>query len=254
MSRSAESDGGNRSSPAAAAVALTHPLDPFVPVLATASHDRPNSPGRQNQVRRRAFILATVRRLLVQVGCDNITIRGIAEASGFAVQTIYNLIGPRDKVIADAISQYARFVGRRVHMGGEHPNVLLALVSAWAQGLDHSPDYCRSNNLIYFGSSRDIYYSFRDNQMRGLNRLLRHQRKCGIIRDEIDIEVLADQLGLFASAMCLEWADRPFPVDVFYYKLTMVYADLLANALSDADSNAMARWIASLKKMRTASA
>ncbi len=42
------------------------------------------------------MILAAIRRLLIDEGYDGITVRRIAEASGHAVQTICNLVGPRD--------------------------------------------------------------------------------------------------------------------------------------------------------------
>src|SRR4029078_9319178 len=82
-----------------------------------------------------------------------------------------------------------------------------------------NPEFVRQSNILFFTASRPIYYRFRDRQIRGLYNLLRRQKGCGIIREDVDLHMLAERLGLFASAMCVDWADRPFPLEVLREKL-----------------------------------
>src|SRR3546814_16588347 len=78
-------------------------FDPTQPIqrMPVQIGNRSYAPG-QNQRQRRAAILATSRRLLNDDGFEGVTVRRIAECSGHAVQTIYNLVGSRNQAIAEA--------------------------------------------------------------------------------------------------------------------------------------------------------
>src|SRR3546814_5411381 len=73
-------------------------FDPTQPIqrMPVQIGNRSYAPG-QNQRQRRAAILATIRRLLIDDGFEGVTVRRIAECSGHAVQTIYNLVGSRSE-------------------------------------------------------------------------------------------------------------------------------------------------------------
>src|SRR3546814_17176471 len=75
-------------------------VDPTQPIqrMPVQIGNRSYAPG-QNQRQRRAAILATIRRLLIDDGFEGVTVRRIAECSGHAVQTIYNLVGSRNQAI-----------------------------------------------------------------------------------------------------------------------------------------------------------
>src|SRR5215207_950390 len=79
-------------------------LDPTRPVLQVLGPSARASKARsgRSQTQRRAVILAAIRQLLVEDGYKGVTVRRIAELSQFVVQTVYNLVGPRDHAIVEA--------------------------------------------------------------------------------------------------------------------------------------------------------
>lgn len=191
-------------------------------------------PSRQNQRLRRSMILATIRRLLTEEGYDGVTVRRIAENSGHAVQTIYNLVGPRDQAIIEAIGEYTRFVGRTAMPDPEDPNAVVEIIDRWLASVSAAPEFCRQVSLIFFTPSRHIFYAFRDRELKGMQGLLARQQKCGVLRADANIRDLAEQLVLLASALCVEWSDRPFPLEQLHRRLCSGYANLLAGAVGPA--------------------
>jgi AcrR family transcriptional regulator len=187
-------------------------------------------PSRRNQRLRRAQILATIRRLLTEDGLDGVTVRGIAQASGHAVQTIYNLVGPRDQAIVEAISEYTRYVGHTALPDPGDPNAVVDIIGRWLQSIESAPEFCRQVCLIFFSPSRGIFYHFRDKQLKAMQGLLAKQQKCGILRSDANLGDLAEQLVTFASASCIEWSDRPFPLEQLHRRICSGFGNLLDGA------------------------
>lgn len=156
--------------------------------------------------------------------------RRIAEGSGLAVQTIYNLAGPRDESITEAISEYSRQVGLRAVPSAEDPNALLEVIDGWIGSIEDAPEFCRQVCLIFFTPSRDIFYHFRDRQFKAMKAFLARQQKCGLIRPDTNIPQLAQQMIIFASALCVEWSDRPFPLERLRQGLRTGFSKLLAGS------------------------
>lgn len=188
------------------------PFDPFKALPPGAGKMQPVEPGaRVNQRLRRAEIRAVIRRLLAERGVEGLTVRGIAQESGFALQTIYNLAGPRNQAITDAISEYSLYVGR-VASSGMGPPSLAKVVDMWIAAAEASPDYARQCQRIFFTPSRDIYYRFRDIQIRGMAKFLRNQEAAGTLYFHGSARRLAEQMVFYAMAMWLDWADSAYPL------------------------------------------
>jgi AcrR family transcriptional regulator len=194
-------------------------FDPYQALPPGAWNQQPLQGGvRLRQRARKPHILATTRQLLGQSGCEEVTVREISRASGCALQTIYNLVGPRSRAIADAISEYSLFVGRMA--ARRHPDLtLLNLVDMWVMAAEACPEFVRECNLIIFTPSREIYYHFRDAQLIGVAKLLRRQKASGRISYLTPTRQLAEQIVFFATAMWIDWADRPFPLQDLRMKL-----------------------------------
>ena len=208
-------------------------FDPFLPIAPGAGKPGTLVGGaRRSQRVRRSEILATIRRLLTEVGCHELTVRGIADGSGYAIQTVYNLVGPRNQAIAEAINEYSIFVGRMATPALENPLALPAITNMWVDVQAIRPEFTRQCNLIFFSPARVIYYRFRDRQLRGMNKLLRQQQKSGILKDSIDAAALAEHLVFFSTSMWLEWADRPFPLETLREKLNHGFLSLLGDKLT----------------------
>lgn len=181
---------------------------------------------RQNQRARRARILAVTRQLLGERGCGDVTVREIADKSGYALQTIYNLVGKRDRAIIDAITEYSLFVGRMASRDEANPT-LINNVDMWITAAEACPEFARQCNLIILSPSRNIYYHFRDIQIRGVAKLLRHQQTTGHMSFRTPPRMLAEQLVFFSTSMWMDWADRPFPLPLLREKLTSGLVKLL---------------------------
>jgi AcrR family transcriptional regulator len=206
---------GNRSeatqSGAESAARAASRFDPFAPLPMMGAAAEGKDLARRNQRCRRATILATTRQLLGEKGCEGVTVREIARRSGFALQTIYNLVGPRDHAITDAISEYSLFVGRIASRElGKEP--LPRLVDTWMEAAEACPEFARQCNMIIFTPSRQIYYRFRDIQIRGMAKLLRLERDAGRLSQHISPRRLAEELVFYSTAVWVDWADRPFPM------------------------------------------
>jgi AcrR family transcriptional regulator len=205
--------------------------DPSLPIHHFHGLGRTSAvPSRRNQRLRRAQILATIRRLLTEDGLDGVTVRGIAQASGHAVQTIYNLVGPRDQAIVEAISEYTRYVGHTALPDPGDPNAVVDIIGRWLQSIESAPEFCRQVCLIFFSPSRGIFYHFRDKQLKAMQGLLAKQQKCGILRSDANLGDLAEQLVTFASASCIEWSDRPFPLEQLHRRICSGFGNLLDGA------------------------
>jgi AcrR family transcriptional regulator len=208
-------------------------FDPFKPITTRSGGVELSSlDTRVAQRMRRSHLLATIRRQLTEGGLDGVTVRGVTEACGHAVQTFYNLVGPRDQAIIDAVSEYTRYVGRAAQVRPDDPFAIIKIINCWLQSIDAQPEFCRQVSLIFFSPSRQIYYAFRDGQLYCMTRLLVDQQRAGVVRRDVDVRELAEQLVLLSSALCLEWSDRPFPIEQLHCRLRSGFECLLANKLT----------------------
>jgi AcrR family transcriptional regulator len=211
---------------------LYDPAQPIFPFPGPGSSRA--APSRRNQRLRRAQILATIRQLLAEQGLGGVTVRGIAQVSGHAVQTIYNLVGPRDQAIVEAISEYTRYVGQTAVPDPADPDAVVEMIGRWLQSIEAAPEFCRQVCLIFFTPSRAIFYHFRDKQLKSMQGLLARQQKCGILRADAHLPDLAEQLVTLASASCVEWSDRAVPLEQLHRRIYTGFANLLDGALNPA--------------------
>ena len=71
---------------------------------------------------RRQRILASATELLTESGPDGLSMRRLADRAGVSVNTIYNLIGARDAVIAALVDQVIELIAPEVeHVGSDDP-------------------------------------------------------------------------------------------------------------------------------------
>jgi AcrR family transcriptional regulator len=223
--------------------------DPFAPIARRSSRQTPAAEFTGHSQRaRRAAILAAIRSLLTESGCESVTVRRISQVSGYAVQTIYNLVGPRDQAITEAISEYSLFVGRTARPRADDPVAVMGIIHRWVDAIRAQPEFCRQANLIFFTDSRSIYYTFRDRQLRGMRNFLKRQQECGIIRADVNVVDLAECLVLLSSALWLEWSDRPFPLELLEHKLCSGCSSILTDKVAPQYRALVADWQNTLRR------
>lgn len=183
--------------------------DPKLPILgiANAGEGASRAVLRQGQKWRRAEIMATIRQLLIERGYQGVTIRRIAEMSGRAVQTIYNLLGPREDAIVQAISEYTASVAQSFNPDPSDPEAIRKMVEAQIRSVEEAPEFCQQVCRIYFTNDRHIYYKFRDLQTRGLYAMLIKQKRNRIIRPEVNCLDLAANFMACVGSHYIEWTD-----------------------------------------------
>ncbi|WP_243918586.1 TetR/AcrR family transcriptional regulator [Novosphingobium beihaiensis] len=210
-------------------------FDPCQPVARMAAPGgRVRTPG-YNQRQRRSTILATIRRLLMEDGLEGVTVRRIAEQSGHAVQTIYNLVGPRDHAIGEAINEYAIYVNLTATPDPFDPEVPAAMLDRELASIRINPEFSRNVCRIYFSDARQIFYDFREQQIKTMHRFLMQQQRSGVVRSDISARFLAEQLMLFLGATCVEWADRGLDFEELRERLCGGYETIMASALCRGD-------------------
>jgi AcrR family transcriptional regulator len=188
------------------------------------------APGK-SQRNRRSTILAAIRRLLIEEGYEGVTVRRIAECSGHAVQTIYNLVGPRDFAITEAVGEYSQYVLLTAATDPSDPYASAAMIDQELKSIELSPEFCRAVCKIYFTESRNIFYDIRARQLKVLHQFLAEQQKAGVIQPGIDTRGLAEHLMLLISSLCIEWSDRSFPFEQLQRRLYAGYSSLMAEAI-----------------------
>jgi AcrR family transcriptional regulator len=177
------------------------------------------------------MILAAIRRLLLDEGHEGITVRRIAECSGHAVQTIYNLVGPRDLAITEAVTEYSQYVCLTATPNPADPNAAAGMIDRELQSIEIHPEFCRNVCKIYFTDSRGIFYDFRTRQTKMLYSFLLQQQKSGIIRPGVDTRSMAENFMLFMGAIFVEWSDSSIPLDQLKQRLYAGYFSIMAEAI-----------------------
>lgn len=209
-------------------------LDPKRPVVAAieASVRSATSTARQSQRQRRSVILAAIRRLLIEQGLKGVTVRRVAELSGHVVQTVYNLVGPRDHAIVEAISDYTHYVGSLAPPNAEDPAGIIRSIEWQGRSVLAAPEFTRQVCLIYFTGSRHIFLEYRERQIRNIHAVLVRQKRGGVLRRDVDCRALARHLMVLSGATFIDWADGSFPDEELIPRLSSGYSHLLAGTIS----------------------
>jgi AcrR family transcriptional regulator len=212
----------------------THALDPRLPVPPVFAQrgDGRQPPARQNQRRRRAVILASIRQLLLEEGYKGVTVRKIAELSGNVVQTVYNLVGPRDQALVEAIADYTSYVGRLAPVTPEDPAAVIKIIEWQGQSVLREPEFTRQVCLMYFTDGRRIFQQYRQRQIRDVHSILAKQKRVGVLRRDVNCRDVAQDLMFYSSVIFIEWADQAFPTGDLISRIRSGYAHILAGAVS----------------------
>jgi AcrR family transcriptional regulator len=206
-------------------------FDPTLPIPRATGHLASAEAFGQNQRHRRSMILASIRRLLLEEGYEGITVRRVAECSGHAVQTIYNLVGPRDLAITEAVTEYSQYVCMTSTPNPADPYASVAMIDREVKSIEINPAFCRNVCNIYFTESRGIFYDFRARQTKMLHSFLVQQQKTGIIRAGVDTRSMAENFMMFMGQVFVEWSDYSLPIDQLKQRLYAGYYSMMAEAI-----------------------
>lgn len=160
------------------------------------------------------------------------TVRRIAELSGHVVQTVYNLVGPRDQALVEAIADYTSHVGRLAPVTPEDPAAVIKIIEWQGQSVMAAPDFTRQVCLMYFTEGRRIFQQYRQRQVRNVHAILTKQKRLGVLKRDVNCRDLAEDLMFYSSIVFIEWADQAFPTEELSWRIRSGYSHILAGTVS----------------------
>ncbi len=163
---------------------------------------------------RRDRILVAARELISKHGHGHLTMRGLADASGVTVPTIYNLIGNKDAVLGATIREGTVRFFEEVRSNANP----VAILEKNVEELLRQPDYYRPLlRALLSGEARDAMAEIDALYLEYLERALDAQKQRGQIEPWVESAILAERMlsNFFGAAS--EWAsgvlsDKALPI------------------------------------------
>ena len=119
----------------------------------------------EDNIGRRDRILRELRRQIAVRGITGITMRDLAEASGVATKTLYNLFGSKDALISESVRESYRIVTGSITEANGGINGferLVSYVSASAKFNLSEPVYTRAMIYAYYSADSSLVSFHRD--------------------------------------------------------------------------------------------
>jgi AcrR family transcriptional regulator len=191
---------------------ILHPFDaalvphPFEPIIAEPqSLSPPQQRSLERQRARRAEILADTRRLLAETGHERLTLRRVAERCGVTVQTIRNSFGRREDLIAQAVNEHTTTIWRRLGQPYAGPQAFIAFPDVIRHVVTQAPAFLRGTICAAFTNIPSLQV-LQSHAALNKTQLLRQMARRDLIRPEIDIGMLADQITKIDTMLMYEWS------------------------------------------------
>ena len=204
------------------------------------------------QIRRRAEIFATARNILAQGGCADITVRHLAKESKLSVQTIYNLIGSREKVIHAAVGEHVAMMMSYATSAKSYPNPFLAMQDTYWKCVIRSPNYMRNSVFAYFPPTRFLVDVVRRHSDY-LKSLFVEQRTLGRLRDGADVEMLSEHLNLLTVNIMLDWSEGWCTSMRLREELALACGSLLLGCVPPSEARGIEVWMETVRTKTRAS-
>ena len=191
--------------------------------------------------KRRDRILSEARTLLADGDPAAFSLRKLAAASSVTVPTIYNLIGNRDAILVALVSEMIEHIER--HLDGledAHPlEMAEAVVVIATAAVGANEEFHRAANLALLRLSNDDsvsaeYSRHHDRCVELQHRATHRAQEQGLLRGDIDAQLLARQIFRNYLQASSDWAHRRIDVGTFRSRALLgVYLYLAADAESD---------------------
>ena len=166
-----------------------------------------------NMEKRRERILEQARKMLAEGGFDALNLRYLAEASDITVPTIYNLIGNKAEVlkalVMGAFADFEASLENRLPCPTQGLPALM--MSTFAEIIARDESYYRATALaserLENASDEHGDYGYKRGPLRKYAGMLcRSARKEGLLRGEIDSELLVEQMVGNHQVAFRDWA------------------------------------------------
>lgn len=198
---------------------------------------------RVGQRQRRAQILATTRRLLSERGYEGVLIQDLADICGLSRQSVYNLVGNKRKVLADSIVDHVMSMARIAHELGKTDRNILYLIELYCLNFTTNPDYTRRATVSLFQRDRALCVAVRSKQKQLIRAWLHKQRMDGLVRECVDVELLAGHLAVLNESNMLDWAHGSCSLDDLRRNIITGHGFMLLGAMRPAEAVKIEAWM-----------
>ncbi|MEN3953067.1 helix-turn-helix domain-containing protein [Iodidimonas sp. SYSU 1G8] len=166
----------------------------------------------ERQLRRRSNILSVARQLIAEKGYAGVTMRELAEKSGVAYKSLYDLYGSKDNLLGKAIEERLRLVFEAIDRsttGKTGFDRLMDMIERSASAILEIPNLARALEPILFPnpgkfSIEEIWQKFHRQAIMDIQRQ-------GDLLDSTDIDFILRDLILDSGSTRLYWANGVIP-------------------------------------------
>lgn len=173
------------------------------------------------------------RRTMAGQSLAKVRLQRLAQDSGVALQTIYNLIGNRDQLMGASAEQWVLAIaanGRRLAEDLDYNSTFVMVALFWSAGFAH-PDYVMSAVRCTATEAAPLRQPFHRAGVTAIFEDLERLRCAGYVRPGIDSKCVARQLTVAAMSTICQWMIEDYPTREFLRELLNGPALILAAAL-----------------------
>jgi len=198
-------------------VATTTAPNPYLPMLGSALDAVGSLEMHEYSVqhRRRAEILAAVRRLLASDGYQRFTIRSLAATCKLTAQTIHNSFGCKNELLRVALNQHTLMLDASAASLTRDPAVFMILALSYCSTAAERPEFLREFMRVASSPKQPL----RDPLMKfGIDlktQIFRGMARKGLLRACIDPRTAAEQIAYANTFALLEWAQNDDLADLY---------------------------------------
>lgn len=140
--------------------------------------------------------------------------RELAEVSGAAVKTLYNLFGDKTSLIHEAVRElFAERIDNEAYESDDPIDLMLARTSRTARVILEIPNFARAMARSYFAEAdrSSSVDNLHDRTRNSLLEQIGHMKAKGQISPKVHVGTLADIAAFQAFAVVAKWAQGVIP-------------------------------------------
>lgn len=158
---------------------------------------------------RRALIAKAARQLIVEKGPENFTMADISLKAGVATKTIYNAIGGKSELIAQAVEHYQDELRDAVRLPRNYGlEDVLRNLAGICDVLIKEPGWGRAIATLYFGRDfgEEVVSRLRSVSQAHLDPCWRWLDRQGMLRADAPRDLILQQFAGTAHALLSDWS------------------------------------------------
>ena len=181
-------------------------MDPSRLIAVASDCEQPGSSRLAMHARLCAIASATTRTIVKTEGLDAFTMRRLSEELGVTPQTLYNNLGPRDLILATALTDYDSFITNSVR--GAMPGIggILKLENIYGSCLSDEGNFAKEAMRFIFSPKHKMLELIMKRGANVLRSWLEALHLNCALNDRTDLAALAHHLCWIHSATLYEWA------------------------------------------------